>query len=151
MIKLARQVILCANGITKINGGSKELPFALLAACHGRNLTLISQDDEGALCHGADSLSQFQGVYHYKEVRHEPTLENRPLPVLTAQNCCCSARSALPAGEIQNLPPSRRSSEMALSARRCHPPDYGSGIPVRLCNHGITTIFPGNPPRSKMR
>ena len=91
MIKLARQVFLCANGITKINGGSKELPFALLAACHGRNLILISQDDEVALCHGADSLSQFQRLCHHKEVRHEPSLENRPLPVLTAQNCCCSA------------------------------------------------------------
>jgi hypothetical protein len=64
MIKLAKQVFLCANGIARINGGSKELAFALLAACHGGNLALISQDDEVALCHGADSLSQFQWLRH---------------------------------------------------------------------------------------
>jgi hypothetical protein len=69
MIKLAKQVFLCANGITRISGWRKELAFALLAARHGRNLALISQDDEVALCHGADSLSQFQGLYHHKELR----------------------------------------------------------------------------------
>ena len=69
MIKLARQVFLCANGITRINGGGKELAFALLAACHGGNFALISLDDEVALCHGADSLSQFRCLRHYKELR----------------------------------------------------------------------------------
>jgi hypothetical protein len=69
MIKLGKQVFLCANGITRISGRSKELSFALLAACHSGNLALKSQDDEVALCHGADSLSQFQGLYHYKELR----------------------------------------------------------------------------------
>jgi hypothetical protein len=69
MIKLARQVFLGANGITRISGRSKELAFALLAACHSGNLGLKSQDDEVALWHGADSLSQFQGLYHHKELR----------------------------------------------------------------------------------
>jgi len=87
MIKLARQVFLCANDITRINGGSKELAFALLAACHGGNFALISQDDEVALGHSADSLSQFRWLRHYKEptkilqrtaAKSELTVENRP-------------------------------------------------------------------------
>jgi hypothetical protein len=64
MIKLANQVFLCANGVARISGRSKELAFALLAACHSGNLALKSQDDEVALCHDADSLSQFQGLFH---------------------------------------------------------------------------------------
>src|ERR1039458_9548889 len=72
MIKLARQVFLCANGITRINGGGKELAFALLAACHGGNFALISLDDEVALCHGADSLSQFRCLRHYKNCGRYP-------------------------------------------------------------------------------
>jgi hypothetical protein len=67
MIKLAKQVFLCANGITRISGRSEELAFALLATCHSGNLALKSQDDEGALCHGAVSLSYFQGLHHFKE------------------------------------------------------------------------------------
>jgi hypothetical protein len=42
MIKLAKQVFLCANDITRIRGRSKEFAFALLAASHGGNLALIS-------------------------------------------------------------------------------------------------------------
>jgi hypothetical protein len=59
MIKLAKKIFLCANGISRISGRSKELAFALLAACHSGNFALKSEDDEVALCHGADSLSQF--------------------------------------------------------------------------------------------
>ena len=59
-IKLAEQVFLCANGIRRISGRSKEFAVALLAACHWGNLALISQEDEVALCHGADSPAQFQ-------------------------------------------------------------------------------------------
>jgi hypothetical protein len=66
MIELVKQVFECAGGITRISGGSKELPFALLAPGHGGNLALVFQDDEVALTHGADSLSQFQGLYHCK-------------------------------------------------------------------------------------
>jgi hypothetical protein len=57
------------NGITRIRGRSKELAFDLLAACHGGDLALISQDDEVALCHGADSLPQSHALYHCKELR----------------------------------------------------------------------------------
>jgi hypothetical protein len=67
MIKLAEQVFLRAKGLTSISGRSKELALALLAACHGGNFALMSQDDEVALCHGADSLSQSQGLYDYKD------------------------------------------------------------------------------------
>jgi hypothetical protein len=85
MIKLAKQVLLCAKGITRISGWSKELAFAFLAACHNGNLALKSQDDEVALCHGADSLSQFKGCTTIKELRpSEATVENRlrtPRPV----------------------------------------------------------------------
>lgn len=59
-IKLAEQVILCANGVTRINRRGKELALALLAPCHCGNLALVSQEDEVALCHGADSLAQFR-------------------------------------------------------------------------------------------
>jgi hypothetical protein len=83
MIKLATQVFLCANGITRINGGNKELAFALLAACHGGNFALISQDDEVALCHGADSLSQFRWLRHDKELR--PKLSQLSRTGLSAQ------------------------------------------------------------------
>jgi hypothetical protein len=69
MINLAKQVFLCANGVTRISGRSKKLAFALLAACHGGNFGLISQDDEVALCHAADSQSQSQRVHDYKERR----------------------------------------------------------------------------------
>jgi len=65
-IKFAKKVFLCANGIARISGRSKELAFALLAPGHGGNRALISQDDEVALCHGADSLSQNQGLDHWK-------------------------------------------------------------------------------------
>jgi hypothetical protein len=51
MIKFAKEVFLCANGIARIRGRSKEFAFALLAASHGGNLALIPQDDEVALCH----------------------------------------------------------------------------------------------------
>ena len=61
MIKLAKQVFLCANGVTSISGRSKKLALALLAACHGGSFALISEDDEVALCHAADSLSQAKG------------------------------------------------------------------------------------------
>ena len=77
MIKLAKQVFLCANSITRIGGRSKELAFALLTACHSGNLALISQDDEVALCHGADSLSQFQPLFHHKELREAPHVDGR--------------------------------------------------------------------------
>src|SRR5580692_3236590 len=69
MIELVKQVFECAGGITRISGGSKELPLALLAPGHGGNLALVFQDDEVALWHGADSLSQFRGLYHSKESR----------------------------------------------------------------------------------
>jgi hypothetical protein len=57
MIKLAKQVFLCASGIMRISGWSKELALALRTACHRRNLVFVSQNDEVALCHRADSLS----------------------------------------------------------------------------------------------
>ena len=81
MIKLAKQVFLCANGITRIGGRSKELSFALLAACHSGNLALISQDDEVAICHEADSLSQFQGLFHYKELLEGTMWRERALKI----------------------------------------------------------------------
>ena len=74
------------NGITRIRGRSKELAFDLLAACHGGDLALISQDDEVALCHGADSLSQFQWLYQSKErasSEDEATVVTRPFHSLT--------------------------------------------------------------------
>jgi len=71
MVKFAKQVFLCAKGIMRICGWSKELAFALFAPGHCGNRARISQDDEIALCHGADSLSQSQGLYHYKELRPE--------------------------------------------------------------------------------
>jgi hypothetical protein len=61
MIKLAKQVFLCAIGVTSISGQSKKFAFALLAVCHGGNSAPIFQDDEVALCHAADSLSQAKG------------------------------------------------------------------------------------------
>jgi hypothetical protein len=62
MIKLAKQVFLCANGVTSISGRSEKLSFALLAACHGGNFAPISQDDEVALYHGADqSVTKTKG------------------------------------------------------------------------------------------
>jgi hypothetical protein len=67
LVKFAEQVFLCAKGIMRICGRSKELAFALLAPGHRGNRASISQDDEIALCHGGDSLSQSQGLYHYKE------------------------------------------------------------------------------------
>jgi hypothetical protein len=74
MIKFAKQIFLCANGVMGICGRSEELAFALLAASHSGNLALISQNDEVALCHGADSLSQRRRLYHDKELRPEVRL-----------------------------------------------------------------------------
>ena len=51
-IKLAEQVFLSRNSITRINGRSKEFALALRTACHCGNFALESQNDEATLCHG---------------------------------------------------------------------------------------------------
>jgi hypothetical protein len=63
-IKLAEQVILCGNGVTRINRRGKELALALLAPCHCGNLAFVSQENDVALCHAANSLAQFQELHH---------------------------------------------------------------------------------------
>jgi hypothetical protein len=56
--------VLASSMVTELLPLLATQMLVLLAACHGGNLALISQDDEVALCHGADSLSQFQWLRH---------------------------------------------------------------------------------------
>ena len=50
-IKLAKQIFLRTDGITKISVWSKELALTLLTPSHRRSLALISEDFEMAICH----------------------------------------------------------------------------------------------------